>query len=491
MGRVLTNTTTLQMATEATLGLKPTSGWLTIEPNSIGKFGPSLKKVTREPISKNRQRRKGALVDLDSAVDFECDITYSHVKMFVEGLFFATAKGFQIFEPTSVTTTGYVVPSSTVLPDNMLILARGFALAANNGLKVTAGTSTNVLVKAAGLAAETVAAGQGAIVEVSGVKLATADGTINASGNLQTTIFNWLTGSQITTGQFVWVGDLAGTANSFAIAANRGLARVTNITATILTFDKKGTTFVADDGSGKDIYVLWGSYIRNVAVGAADYLERTYHLELGYENLQNPGPGDEYEYATGNFINEIVFDFPITNKGTMKVNFIGLTTDAPTVTRATGASTGRACVGTAPVNTSADLIRLRATEYDEDGITTDFKSLSISIKNNVSPEKVLGTLGARYMNAGMFHVDIDAQVLFTDSSILEAMRNNATLTMEVAVRNDDGGFVMDIPSMTIEGGDKEFPINQTVSIAMKTMAFQDDRFGSSVSMSTFPYLPAS
>ena len=94
MGRVLTNTVTLQVAVESSLGVQPTTGWKTTEPTSIGKFGPSLTKLTRAPISKNRQHRKGALTDLDSSVEFECDVTYDHVKMFIEGLFFSQFKGF-------------------------------------------------------------------------------------------------------------------------------------------------------------------------------------------------------------------------------------------------------------------------------------------------------------------------------------------------------------------------------------------------------------
>src|SRR5687767_11224840 len=115
MGRVLTNATTLQVATESALGVQPTSGWKTVEPTTIGKYGPTLTKLTREPISENRQRRKGALTDLDSSVEFEADLTYDHFKMFIEGLMFATAKGNTIFNPTAVTATGYTVASGGAL----------------------------------------------------------------------------------------------------------------------------------------------------------------------------------------------------------------------------------------------------------------------------------------------------------------------------------------------------------------------------------------
>lgn len=491
MGRVLTNTVTLQVATESTLGTQPTSGWKTVEPTSIGKFGPSLTKLTRTPISKNRQHRKGALVDLDSTVEFELDLTYDHMKMFVEGLMFATAKGGTVALATAVTATDYTVPAGLVLPAGTLVFARGFANAANNGLKVVLAASTATAIKVAGLVVEA-SPPAGATVEVAGIQGATADFKI-VSGNLVSTALNWTTdvvGSLLQVGQFIWIGDAAGATNSFATAADRGFARVTAKSATTLTLDKKSSTFVDDTGTGKSINVLFGQFIRNVAVDHADYLERTYHFELAYENLDVTPGADKYEYAKGNFANEVTFDFQVASKATMKCSFVGIDCTPPTTTRATGASTATPPVATTMYNTSADFMRLRVTKLDETGITTDVKSMSLTVRNNVTPEKVLGTLGGKYINAGMFDVEAEAQVLFTSSDVIDAMRNNTSVTMEVGVRNDDGGFVFDIPAMTVEGGDKEFPVNQTVIIGMKSMAFQHPTLSTSLAISTFPYLPS-
>jgi len=109
MGRSLTNNLSLSVAVESALGIQPTSGWKIVEPTTIGKFGPSLTKLTRTPISKNRQRRKGALTDLNSSVEFEADITYNHLMMFAEGLLFATARGGTVYDVSGVTATGFTV----------------------------------------------------------------------------------------------------------------------------------------------------------------------------------------------------------------------------------------------------------------------------------------------------------------------------------------------------------------------------------------------
>ena len=55
MGRVLSNNVSLSVAVEETLAVLPTTPvWELMEPNSIGNFGPTITKVARDPISRNR-----------------------------------------------------------------------------------------------------------------------------------------------------------------------------------------------------------------------------------------------------------------------------------------------------------------------------------------------------------------------------------------------------------------------------------------------------
>src|SRR5262245_38868214 len=180
MSQVLTEGTNLAVVQETTLGAAtpPTTGWFNLQPNSYGDFGPSFKKLPRTPISKNRQRRKGMLVDLDSAMPFEADVTKDLLDVFLEGMFMALQKqsggtGLALFRPTAVTATGYTVAASGNIQTNTLILARGFANSANNGLKnTTASTSTEI--KASGLVVES-SPPANVTVEVAGWQGATGD----------------------------------------------------------------------------------------------------------------------------------------------------------------------------------------------------------------------------------------------------------------------------------------------------------------------------
>src|SRR5688572_16582921 len=249
MGRSLTNNLALAYAVETTPGVLPGSPtWKSVEPNDITKLGAEIKKIARSPISKNIQRRKGAVVDLDSGFEFVADVTMEHINDFVEGFLWSVAKGQVVLSggvntvsyirPTAVTATAYTVPTmNAALASGRLIYARGFSNAANNGLKVVdaAGTTTSIPVVGGGMVAESPTATQNATVEVAGVRGATGDITINASGNVVSTALNWTTlAPGLTVGQFIKIGGTA-VANQFANAVNNTYARVEAITATTLT----------------------------------------------------------------------------------------------------------------------------------------------------------------------------------------------------------------------------------------------------------------
>lgn len=494
MSRVLTNSTGLAYCIEASLGVLPGSpAWKTLEPNAIKKMGADIKTVAREPISSQRQRRKGTVTDLDSSVELDADLTMEHFTDFIEGFVFANGKGGAFFRPTAVTSTGYTVASGGALPAGTLVYARGFKTPANNGYKVVGSSSTGTEVKVSGLTAEA-SPPSNAILEVCGVRGGAGDFEIDSDGNLISTTLDFTT-LGLTPGQAIYVGGQS-TANQFFNTANKGFARARVIAANKITLDKKSTVFVADDGtstgsggSDKSIDILFGRFVRNVSVVDADYLERSYQFEATYEDLISVGT-DGYEYAKGNYANQLDFDLPITNKATMTFAFVGTDTPIPTSTRATNAASAKAPLRTTAFNTSADVARLRITKYDETGLTTDFKSLKLTINNNVSPEKVIGVLGARYLNTGIFDIAVEADVLFTNADVVTAVRNNETVTMDFSVRNDDGAIFVDIPSMTLGSGAKDFPVNQTVSLKTTAQAFLDNTFGTSIGVSTFPYVPA-
>lgn len=495
MGRVQTNDTQLSVAEETagTIGTLPGSPtWFLLEANDITDLGAEITKAERNPISRNRQRRKGSTVDLDSQVGFETDMTMDTVARFAKGFLLAAEKGDPVRRPTAVTTTAFTVASGATLPQNTLIFARGFSNTANNGLKVvdTGATATSIPVTGGGMTAETPAATLGATVEVVGRRGASGDIQVNASGNLISTALDFTT-LGLTVGQFIFIGGAA-TANQFAQAANRGFARIKAIAANLLTLDKRQNTFVTDNGSGKQIDLYFSRFVRNVAVGSADYLVTSYQFEVAWENLGASAGDDEFEYATGNLANELGLSMALGELSTMTLGFIGLDTEAPVVaaSRKTNAANAINPAMTVPFNPTSDFARVRLRNYDETGTDPDFKSLNLTIGNNITPEKVLGRLGARYMNVGNLNVDMAATAVFTSSAVIAAIRNNTTMSFDVGLRNDDGGVVLDIPALTVEGGDRELPENESVNVSLNLMAFQDPTLGYSLGVSIFGHVPS-
>ena len=493
MSRTLTNNFSLAYAIESSLGTLPGSpSWKVLEPNAISTFGATVTTVARSPISKSRQRRKGTVTDLDSAVEFDADLTLEHFIDFIEGFCFSDFVGPEHTVPTAVTggaTDEYTIPTiSSAMAENTLVYARGFTNSANNGLKlVDSGATTTTIPVTTDLTDEAaIPATQNVSVDVCGFRSAAGDLDVDASGNLTSTALDFTT-LGLTVGQAIWVGGDAAL-NQFSNAENAGYARVTAIAANLLTLDKKSQTFVTEANTTQEVDLYFGRFVRNVSVDDGDYLERSFQFEGAYQDLGGVGT-DEYEYAKGNYCNTVGFELPLTDKASVTFAFVGTDTEPPSTTRATNADSPVVPVQTGAFNTSADIARLRITEVDETGLTTDFKSLTFNINNNVSPEKVLGQLGAKYMNSGNFEIDIEAQLLFTDSDVVTAIRNNTTVTMDFSIANDDGAILVDIPSMTLGGGDREFPVNESILMNTTAQAFGDTTLGTSLGVTQFPYVP--
>lgn len=500
MGRVLTNNTALSYSIEdtendpANIGeLQSSPVWYALEPNSYGAIGADITTVARSPISQNRQRRKGTITDLDSAADFEVDTTISHLKDFVEGFVFATATGVEKYIPSDITSDAFTVTAGSALDAGTLVYARAFPTTSNNGLHVVdTGSSTTSIPVTSTLSDES--AVSNSEVVVAGFRTAAGDLDVDVTGGVITissaaNIFA-SPGLNIIPGTAIFIGgDLA--INRFSTAANLGYARVKTVAGdgSSITIDKTNAAFVTEAAGSQEVDIFLGEFIRNVPVSDSAFLERSFQFEITYQNLANSPAGDEYEYSRGNYCNTLGINVPLTDKSTMSVAFVGLDTDPPTTTRKTNAATARTPNKTGAINTTQDLPRLRITELDETGLTTDFKSLTITLNNNVSPEKVLANLGARYMNYANFEVTVEAEILFTDSRISEAVRNNTSLTMDFAMRNDDGAVYFDIPAVTLGGGSKSFPVGESVTLSSTSEAFEDPTLGTSIGVTIFPYTP--
>src|SRR5262249_28674229 len=154
--------------------------------------------------------------------------------------------------------------------------------------------------------------------------------------------------------------------------------------------------------------LLFGRFVRDVPVGHADFLEIPYIFEGSFPNLFETDPPtpvantDGFEYVWNNYANEITQNLSLADKATCTVGFVGTHADRPVdnASRKTNASSARTPLFTGALSCSSDFMRLGIQDIDETGLTTDFKDTEVVMNNNVTPEKVLGRRGARYLNLG-------------------------------------------------------------------------------------------
>jgi len=500
MTKVLSEAVTLLLAPESSFGTQPTSGWVQVQPNpgGIQDWVSKFQTVERDPLSKYATMEKGEVVGLDGTPKITHDLTKDLVDIIATSIFRSAAKhagnkGQSLYRPTAVTSTGYTVAALGDLTAGLLIHAKGFATAANNGLKVVAAASTATEIKASGLTAETVATSTGATVEVAGVQGDSGDIQFNSSGNLISTTLDFTT-LGLNVGQTIKVGD-GDAANSFATTAYNGRARIVSIAANLITLEHHTwTPGSADNGSGKTIRLLFSRWYRNVSLDHADYLEPTLHGEL--EELgAGAGGVATYTYASGMALKTLELDAPLESKITATMTFCAQDIDDPVLaaSRATGADSPRRPMAANLYQTSSGLVGAPRFVIDSSStnLTTEVNSWKWTMEHNIKPRDIQGTLGAVDMDYGKVQPSLSMEVYYNTSGIPVTLRANDSCWFDVCMRNADGAFHIDMPLVAARGGARTYAANTAVMCSLDVPGFRDPTTNIVSSLSVFAYHPAS
>ena len=495
MGRVQSNTFGLRAVKETALNTPPATGWFQLEPNGSPVFNAEIATVSRNPITPDRQGRKGTITDLDATVSFDTDLTMAEAYRFLPGFAYSKlTNGALDLAVASVAAAGEfrlgeavdaaVRPRAPFNADYAaLFYGVGFKSRENNGLwALTAALGSTAVLRAVRVAgqqqdASVVEADSTGILYRAGILLQATQAKAGAYAGTRYTLttagVDW-SALGLTAGETVSLGGRYGR----VVAANNGS----------LVLDQADAKLQAFQPAGNDVVpVLFGQFIRNVSAdGDADYEESTFTLEGTYPNL-GAGGAAEYKYGDGALCNQIVLNVPLTNKVTANLGFVATDIEPPSTNRKQGAADAvRVRRGTAYSSTS-DVGRLRLAELDESGDSTYFKSLTLTINNNATAEKVIGTLGAIAQNAGDFQVTLEATLLLTSSAVPSAIRNNTSMALQLILHNDNGALVLDIPALTIGGGAEELPENQAITIAITGMAYPHPELDTSIGVSIHPF----
>ena len=496
--KIDSNITGLAIAEEASLKTLPTTPvWYEVEPNSYPDFGADITTVARATINPSRQSKKGVVVDLDASGGFSMDATNETMKRMEQGFFFADAHE----KPSTKPLNGAAIPLTAVDGTGMdyeaasglgvfkvghLVKASGFGVAANNGLKRVTTVAAGSLTVAETLAAE---AAPPATAQLETVGFQGSAGDINvvvsaSAVTLTSTALDFTT-LGLSVGEFVFVGGDA-TATHFVNNAP-GYARIKSIAANALAFDYTSWVPASETGTALTIQLFFGAFIRNEKT-ASLIKRRSYQLE---RQLGNDGVGVQSEVLVGSIPNEMTVSMPLAEKITVDMSFVSLDHEMRTGTDGLKAGTRVPAAIEDIYNTTSNLVAARmylAGTLNPTPLFAYLQELTITVNNNVSPNKALAVLGGFDASVGNFDVSGSVTAYFANVAAVAAVRNNSDVGLNVIAANDNRGFVFDMPLVSLGGGrlavEKDSPIN----IQFDANAAECEA-GYTLSTTNFSYLP--
>lgn len=495
------NLTGLAVAEEASLKTLPGSPiWYGLEPNSYSDFGSTIKTEARAPIDPTRQNKKGAVVDVDASAKFNIDHTQNNLTRLLQGFFFADihqkpatiALDGTFWAISSVTasskTFGFAatpgIPSSFIT--NRLILVSNTFF--NNGIKTVAGSTTTSVVVGETCFDESPTSA--AKIETVGYKFPAGALSCSVVGGLQVlsipsgSMSNELAG--LSAGEWVFF-DFDPTNTTAA----RGYARVLSVSGTTLTFDT--TTFTPFTATSSGIFpvIYFSNFIKNESTPSL-IKRRSYQIERSLSN-DGTSSNNQTEIVIGAVSNELNLKIQQAKKLEVEIGYIGCDKIQRSSTLGPLGGTRVASLGEEALNGTSNVYDMKlsinsnsvSNRNDLFAYVTD---VELNIKNNVSADKAVGVLGAFDLSVGNFHVTGKLTAYFTNTTSVDAVRNNADVGFYAIIANKNAGFIYDIPLLGLGNGRLNVVKDKSVDLPLDLMAAQS-KFGHTLTYCSFPYLP--
>lgn len=500
VNKIASNSTGLRYIQETTFGTTPASGnWYDLEPNSYADFGAEITTINRNPINPSRQDKFGVAVDLDAAGGFNTDLTQENVRDLFQGFFFADeiTPSSDLGADATASGTIFSVADGTDYNVGDILWATGYANAANNGLHIITAISTNDLVVAGSSIVDETAPADAQLIVV-GHQFASADVDVVVTGDYAhlTTTFD-ATGL-LSPGMPVWVGG-DGASTDFVNTENNGPKRVKSVTSTQITFDKSDSDMVAETGTGLTIQIFFPRVIKNQT--GTSIVRRSYTLERTLGAPDDASPSQiQAEYLVGCVPNEMTWNIQTADKINLDLAFLALsstTVDGATALLSAG-GTVNAVEEADAFNTSSDFTRIRmAVHSTSDEAPTPLfayiQELTLTVNNNLSPDKAISVYGAFDITEGQFRVGGSLTAYFSDVAAISAIQNNSQVTLDWLIAKNNAGIAVDVPLLSLGDGrlsvEQDSPITIPVSLNAATGAAIDANMDHTLLVGFFDYLP--
>lgn len=521
VNKIDANTTGLSFAYEDSPNVLPgTPIWIPLEPNSYNNFGGTLTRLTREPITTGRQKKKGVVSDLEAAGGWNQDLTQKNLAELLPAFFFAdyrlkgeakndvgiTTNTFSVTNATSrITRVGGSIDFTAQFSVGDIVHVTGAADPATNGIHAVSAVAAttldlaDVITGSASTVADEGASSNISIVQV-GVEGDAGDIQVDSTGTLPaltSTVLDFTTVG-VVPGEWVYIsGDNA--ASQFATAANNGFARVRSVAANRVTFDKTEGTWVTDNGAGKQIHIYVGRVLKNETGTLITKKHLQLERQLGAPD--DAAPNDiQAEYLTGALANEMTLQVPTANKVNMDVSCVASTSETRDSTAGvkSGTRVAAADITGDALNTSTDVPRIKLhtinpTNSNPDSLFAYAENLSITVNNGVTPDKAIGVLGGFDTSIGDFTVTGDLTVYFTDVAAVEAVRNNSDVTLDFHLVAANAGISVDLPLIALGNAQADIQAGTSVKLPLSAEAATaegiDSNLNHTMLMVFFDYLP--
>lgn len=503
---VSTNVTGLSICEEECPGELPvTRVWYNREPNSYSDFGDTLTQIAREPISQGRQNQKGVVTDLEAALGWNEDFTRSNFYWLLQGLFCANAREKGTTSPLNGSPVAITAVDATdnefqaasglgVFAAGDLIRAEGFSIAANNGLKTVVTASATAVEVVETLVAEASPPTAARLTTV-GRQFASADLSVVVSGGIATIASAASNLPNLVPGEWVAIG--GDTTNSRFANNEPGYFRVRSVNGTSsFVVDAYtlvgGGTLVSDSGTGRTIQMFIGDILRNEA-DPSNQVFRTYTAELTMgEGVSSVQGG----YISGAAINEFTINLPGQDKVNVDLAFVA--TDSYWRRGEPGSElepgTHIPALKEPAIDTSNDMafakLSVNSDSSTQDPLFTFAADLTITVSNNITPNKALGVLGALDLAYGNFTATVSGNAYFDSVEVFEAMRNSLDVSFTGALvsRSRNFGWIFDLPLITLSGS-PTLEKDAAIQVAIEGSA-AESKFGTTFQAQRFSWIPS-
>lgn len=490
----------LYMAREVNGELPNNPVFVTREPNTFSRFGGDYKMVARSPISQSRQNKKGTVSDLDTAGEWNEDVTQNNMLDMLEGFFFATMreKAVQAVSSLDDDPDTYTVADGAGFPVGSIAFASGFQFGANNGAKLVTARNAGLLTVASALVPENIAIGANKTLTRVGQRFPAGGAVLTLQGGLAALT---VTGFEPETlglipGEWVFVGGDAAATRFDDVRPFYARVQSIDAAANTIFFDKTTTNIPVggDDGAGKTIELYFGFLVKNeddpdLIVKSTFTLERP----LGKDD-----DGTQSDNLQRYAFNTFKWNSPLANKVTADITGVGLGYETRTgaegmLSKANGAVIRKA-LGEEAFNTSLNVFRLRLSMVDPETLNPSplfarITEWTATINNGVTAAKAQGDLGGFDTNVGQFGVQLTMTGYFTTVAAIRAIEQNWDCTYDAIYAKENAAIIHDYPLIGLAGGQLTVAQNQPIMIPLTNDAAESP-FGHTALINFFPYVPS-